>query len=403
MCEALWKTGKMAHTHKGNWFEENVLEETTGIRYYADPKDRSKQLLTKARVIEHSDQLPAKEYKSVMSTCITNQQDHPNYKTLKDKVGPRQAMMDAKLKQQVADEFTKRAADDYTENRRVRYVSDAMEHFNKEGFEPSLKVHDPFIRIPTHHADCCTDTAITFYSDSVKHGVTNFPCTFVTAGNPFKRCSSFSADIVNDPTIRKAESNERPRSLATVREFGTLQQMKQRLLDHIKSIDAAVARVPGRSVRIIVDTLYGMAGDNATGLHIEPFVNGFNTNLGGFSITSKERTALLTAFDTDSNNQISLAAFTEFMRGSLSPRAIELVDLVLAALAATEAIYNEGFVSERAILINFKGDVDALLSNLRVSDGQVAADEVFEYYCDVFAELGNGRDFEALLRSSWGI
>jgi hypothetical protein len=117
----------MAHTHKGNWFEENVLEETTGIRYYADPKDRSKQLLTKARVIEHSDQLPAKEYKSVMSSCITNQQDHPNYKTLKDKVGPRQAMLDAKLKQQVADEFTKRAADDYTENRRVRYVSDAME------------------------------------------------------------------------------------------------------------------------------------------------------------------------------------------------------------------------------------------------------------------------------------
>ena len=401
--------------HKGNWFEEEVLQATTGIRFYADPKDRQAQLLTKARVIEHTDQLHPKQYKSVMSTCITDQREHPNYKTLQDKVGPRQRMLEAKLKQQVSDEFSQKQAADYTENRKVKYVSDAMENFNKAGFQPSLKVKDASVRIPTYSSDCCSDNAITFYSDAVRNGVSgNFPCTFVTTGNPFKRSSAFSADIVRDQTVLKAESNERPRSLATVREFGALQAMKQRLFEHVKSTYAGGPNaVPGRTVRIIIDTLWSMGAASINentfaaqqlGLHIETFSNGLYANLG-FSITPSERAALLLAYDFNSNNVISLAALTDFLRGSLSPRAIELVDVVLASLASTEVAYTEGFVSERAILINFKGgyNVDALLSSLRVTEGQVNTDDFFEYYADAFAEVSSGTQFESLIRSSWGL
>jgi len=399
--------------HRGNWFEEEVLEATTGIRYYADPKDRSKQLLTKARVIEHTEQLPAREYKSVMSTCITNQLEHPNYKTLQDRVGPRQAQLESKLKQQVAEEFAKKQADDYTENRRVKYVSDAMENFSKAGFEPSLKVKDPTsIRIPTFNADCCTDSAITFYSESVKNGVTgHFPTTSVTTGNPFKRCSAFSADIVKEQTIRKAESNERPRPLATVREYSALQLMRQRLLEHVGKAAAAAAGggavPPGRCMRIIIDLLWGLAqgggNESAPGLHIETLTNGFYSNLG-FSITPQERNALLLAYDINSNNLISLTAFTEMVRGTLTSRAIELVDIVLASLASTESVYNEGFVSERAVMIGYKGEnVDELLMALRVTDGQISADDFFEHYADVYGEMSSGAQFEALLRSTWGL
>jgi len=389
--------------HRGNWFEEEVLERTTGTRTYYNPKDRSKQLMTKQRVIEHSDQLPPKDYKSVMSTCITNQLEHPNYKALQGAVGPRQALLEAKLKQQVNDEFAKKQAEEYTENRKVKYVSDAMEAFNRPNFDPALKVNDPFVRVPTFHADYCTDTPITFYSDSVKNGATgNFPCTFVTTGNPFKKSSAFSGDIVKEQTLKKAETNERPRALPTVREMGSLMQLKKRMLDHVKHVVPGTTDVPGRAVRILIDTLWGMANENSPGIHIETFVNCFYTSLQ-FVITSAERKALLLAFDINSNNLISLVAFTDWMRGSLTPRAIELVDIVLASLASSDAVYNEGFVSEISITRNYMGDAKTLLSNLRVTEGQVSADDFFEYYADVFAELASASHFEAFIKAAWGL
>jgi hypothetical protein len=145
-----------------------------------------------------------------------------------------------------------------------------------------------------------------------------------------------------------------------------------------------------------------MANENSPGIHIETFVNCFYTSLQ-FVITSAERKALLLAFDINSNNLISLVAFTDWMRGSLTPRAIELVDIVLASLASSDAVYNEGFVSEISITRNYMGDAKTLLSNLRVTEGQVSADDFFEYYADVFAELASASHFEAFIKAAWGL
>ena len=402
-------------THKGNWFEEDVLEATTGVRYYSDPKDRASQLLTKQRTIEHSDQLLPKDYKSVMSTCITNQLNHPNYKTLQDKVGPRQRQLDQRLKDQVDAEFKQRQLDDFTANRKVAYVSDAMANFNKESFQPSLVVGDPTLRVPTFNADYSTDTPITYFSDCVRRGVTNFPSSFVTTGNPFRKSTAFSADIRLEPTIRRAESNERPTPLPTIREFGLLKELRRRLFEHIKAkdvgTDGAGVPSPGRIVRILVDSLWALVAtdtENASALHIDALISGLAASLG-FSVAPEERRALLSAYDLSSTHMISLPDLTDFLRGNLSPRAAELVDIVLATLAAAQPVFTEGFVTEAAIVATYQKppggcDIGTLLSSLRVNyDGQVSADEVFEYYTDVYAELDSSQQFETLIRQSWGI
>jgi len=393
--------------HRGNWFEEQVLESTTGIRYYPDPKDRSKQLLTKARVIEHTEQLPAKEYKSVMSSCITNQLEHPNYKTLQDRVGPRKAQLEADLKRQVDEEFKKKQSDDYTENRRVKYVSDAMENFSRADFEPTLNTKNTLLtRVPTFNADYCSDTPITFYQDAVKRGTANFPTTFVGAAgtNPFLKSSAFSADIKTEQTVKKSESNERPRPLPTVREYGTLRELRARLIEHTRGLETS--GFPGSVVRTILDAVWRGGGELSTSssVHIEAFINGLYSSLN-FLVEPHERKALLAAYESsEAINTVSLIDVSDFIRGSLTPRSLELIDMVLASLAATENDYTEGFVSESVILSRYSGppSVDQLLSNLRLTNGQVSVDDFFEYYTDVSAELvDNG--FEALLRTSWGI
>lgn len=393
--------------HKGNWFEEQVLEATTGVRFYSDPKDRQAQLLTKARCIEHSDQMDPKEYKSVMSTCITNQLEHKNYKTLQDKVGPRATLLEAQMKKQVNDEFAKKQSDEYNENRKVSYMSDAMECYNKPNFTPSLDVKNPYSRVQTYNADYCTETPITYFSDAVKNGTANFPATFVTSGNPFKKSSAFSAHIVKDPLIRRAESNERPRPLPTIREFGILREMRKRLFSHLSSLETS--GVAGRIVRIIVDNVWRLAsggGGNAGIIHIETLVNGLFSDFN-FTVSKQERSAILMAYDVNSNNQVSLADFTDYIRGSLSPRAAELVDIVLTTIATAESSYSEGYVSESVIMAMYSpvgpNSLDVLLSSLHVSEGQVAVDDFFEYYTDVLAELDTNQQFEALIRASWGI
>lgn len=364
-------------------------------------------LHTKQRVIEHTEQTLPKDYVSVMSTCITNQLEHPNHKTLQDKVGLRQRLLDAKLKAQVEDEFSKKLADEYAANRKVSYVSDSMANYNKAAFQPSLVVRDPSIRIPTYHADYCTDTPITYFSDCVRRGVNNFPTTFVITGNPFRKSNAFSADIKLEPTIRRTESNERPRPLPTIREFGLLREFRRRLFDHVKSLD--FSGIAGRIVRILVDMIWSLASENASALHIEALVSGISASLN-FDVTTEERKALLCAYDFNSTNMISLPDFTDFIRGSLSPRAVELVNMVLVMLASAQPVYTEGFVSEVAITDTYKssapaggGAVETLLSSLRVNYGQVSVDDFFEYYTDVYAEMENNQQFEAMLRSTWGI
>lgn len=383
------------------------MEQTTGVRFYADPKDRGAQLMTKKRVVEHTDQMCSKDYKSVMSTCITNQLEHPNFKTLQDKVGPRQRQLDLRLKAQVETEFKQKQADDYAANRKVIYETDAMANFNKESFQPSLVVNDPTLRIPTFNADYATETPITYFSDCVRRGVTNFPSSFVTTtGNPFRKSAAFSADIRREPTIRRAESNERPGPLPTVRDFGLLRDLRRRLFDHIKSMDEDRGiSTPGGIVRILVDSLWSLlATENASALHIDALISGLAASLS-FSIAPEERRALLSAYDLQSNHLINLPDLTDFLRGTLPPRAVELVDLVIRTLSSAQPAFTEGVVTEAAIVETFRGggDLGVLLSNLRVDDGQVLFDDFFEYYTDVYAELDNSLHFETLLRETWGI
>ena len=63
---------------KGNWFEENALENSTGCRYYPDPRDKvNSALLTSARTILMDERVEPKDYRT--SQLQINPLNHEDY------------------------------------------------------------------------------------------------------------------------------------------------------------------------------------------------------------------------------------------------------------------------------------------------------------------------------------
>jgi len=295
---------------RGNWYEEEVLFQATGTRFCDDPKDRPRQLMTKDRCIVHSEQLHPKEYASVMSTCITRPQAHPQYEMLKDKVGPRARLLEEKLKEQVESEFQSKQSSALVENRRVLYQTQNQQAYDIPSFTPSMRNKDPgSIRVPTVNANYATETPISFYSDSVKRCSVNFPTTFATSStNPFKKSSAFSSDAYTNPTARRTESNERPRPLPTVREFGALQQLRLRLILHVQTLLPNAGL--GNSMRAILGCIWmNRDGEESSQIHIKALENCLAADLG-FVLTNTEANAILSAYDFSSNSCVSLPDLT---------------------------------------------------------------------------------------------
>ena len=53
-------------TRAGNWLEENVLEEVTGVKKY-DAKDPAMKTMTYTRCIVHTEKTDPKDYRSVQA------------------------------------------------------------------------------------------------------------------------------------------------------------------------------------------------------------------------------------------------------------------------------------------------------------------------------------------------
>ena len=133
----------------GNWFEEDALEAATGCRYYPDPKDKVKaSLSTNARTIIHSERMEPREYKSTQQMQIIDPSKHPDHIKAGSKAGPRQKMLEERMKKQIEEESQAEQTRQHADSRKIDYVSLAKDSFkaSSSDFKPTLILEDPSIR-----------------------------------------------------------------------------------------------------------------------------------------------------------------------------------------------------------------------------------------------------------------
>ena len=294
-------------TRAGNWFEENVLEEYTGVAKF-DITDPSMKTLTTKRCIEHTERTHPSDYKSVQAECIQNPRLNPEFELLKDKVGPREAKLEREMRDKVETDFKQTQAAAYTANRKVEYVSEYGRNFLQEGASRDLPANANMT------SNYVSDNAISFYSDSVERGNVAFPTTMTLSHNPFRKSSAFSADSRTDATVHRSESNERPRHLPTVKEFANLKAFRE------KMISAKVG--PGQSptqvevVGPIIDAVWGLIDSDKPTSSLSHFLK-FLEWEHNLKPTEAEKFALLSAFDVYATDSIDIPTFTDYLSAAI--------------------------------------------------------------------------------------
>jgi hypothetical protein len=392
--------------HKGNWQEELVLERETGVRFYPDPTDRSTSLLTNSRCIIHSEREHPKDYKSAQHRTYTDLKLHKDYIS-SDGKGPRQRLIEDRLKQQVVDEVQKKKDDDYAEKFQPRYATENTSHYTRGGFS-TTEIGARTKRFPTHHANYATDEAITFYTHAVKTtGDANFPCTAMPSGqNIFAKNAAFSTDIRN-PYPRCAETHERPLHPSRVNQFRVLQDLRQRMVEHVAP---SVSSIPGSAVRRIVAVL-DYIGQADPVVSFDAFVAGIDDHLV-FQFSPAERKAIEVEFDADCRGVLSCAEFLLLIRPTMTPRRLELVDIAFricdsqgVGAASKEDISNclnvvctldffpDGISSEEFETMFYD-------SMFGTGNATIGFDDFIEFFNNMATEFGDDEEkFESIIRA----
>ena len=384
----------------GNWFEEIRLKQDTGIRFYPDIKDKKGSLMTQSRCITHTEQTLPKDYSSNTRDTIVVPQKHADYRDKKTVQGPRASRMEEKIRSEIEKEYKARELNDFNETRKTNYATATKDSFGNNSFVPALRENDPTLRIPTRTSNYSTDPAITYYSHMVNQsdGHVSFPASFVGSTNPFKKSAAFSSDIVREQVSKRTETNERPKPLPTLLEFRCLNNFRERIVQaaqrHVGGVDG---HSDGRGVRHLVDTLW----NNQTSTEVITF-NAFEDSVcglfPGFSVSEEERRALLSAFDTRSDYNLSLSELTSFIRKTPSPRRLELIDIFYSLMdpQTTGAIS----VDNIRALVKPNKRLSAFMAAMS-STSSVSVDDFFDFYIDLSAEVSSDDLFEALLVETW--
>jgi hypothetical protein len=429
----------------GNWFEELKLQEDTGIRYYADPRNRKTSLLTQSRCIEHSDKIKPKDYTTVTRSTLVNPLSHPNGRecynhgggssfnpnnglgaSSSGSVGPRRRLQEETIKKQIEEELAKKSTNDYEESRRLSYRTLAKDSFvsTKPDFHPSLKEGDVNLRLPTRNTNYSSDSAVTIYSHAVidpKQKV-NFPTSYVgSSNNPFRKNCYFSADIRSNANTIRTETEERPNPLPTVEQFKILTFFAKRLLTLIqnelthdrkhKSSDASTGNglVPGSCTRFLLNIFSSL--EEIDSVSLEEFENLLSSSLSSpFRISYEERKALLAAFDAFSQQTIVISDFLKFIKRTPIPRRLELIDYFFSFLQPDSA-------SNMVSLPELKRRMDASYSSKSKKGyakdflvyiettingfDEFSIHDFFDYHIEASQEIENDDEFEAFMVDSW--
>lgn len=127
----------------------------------------------------------------------------------------------------------------------------------------------------------------------------------------------------------------------------------------------------------------------------------------GIEMTVPQLDAVVIAFSRMNDDRVILIEFIEYIRGALSLRAKELVFRAWDVCNPDQREY----VSEEEIALGMRSAsaeaMGSLLDSLHLyscgrDDGYDLVD-LIEYYRDVYAEVGDDEEFEALLRDTWNL
>ncbi len=163
-----------------------------------------------------------------------------------------------------------------------------------------------------------------------------------------------------------------------------------------------------RESRHLIDTMW----NNQTGyevIHINTFEDCLASTYDNLSLSAAERSAIVCAFDTRSDGNLSLSELTNLVRKTPSPRRLELIDMFYSLLdpAGTGVAEYNTIVRRAASGSSGQQHLKIFLATLncgRHRDGveSISVDEFFDYYIDVSAEMVQSDElFESILVDTW--
>lgn len=432
----------------GNWQEELVLEETTGIRFAPNPKDRSTQLLTKSRVIDHTDRLDTKEFKSNTNMTLTDPRQHKDY-IPPAKGAPRKLALERKWREQVEAE-AKQTADDAESDRMLpQFETLNRGSYRKDNFSESLVLNDPKNKIQTKSKNYSVEPATTYYLHSVQKGKgsLNFPVSYINnTVNPFRRALAYSGDIRN-PFARRAETNENPKPLPKVGDYRSLRSIREKIIHNKNNV----------SLNDIIILIWTNEEEETGVIGLDKLCDVLASPMLEVTLTRQEVEALVRALVIQvpptvtsaevELQQISIIEFINVIRGSLSIHQQEIISMVFDNLDSlgkgyitredVERLYNyeacktplspappsssvasptsRGFVPgrESSNTVDYASlyvmdNQDEILENLQITGpnakGSAELFDFVEYYWNISAVMdGNEVLFEKLMRKQWNI
>jgi Ca2+-binding EF-hand superfamily protein len=425
----------------GNWQEELVLEQTTGIRFAPNPKDRSTQLLTQARVIDHTDRMIIKDYISNTGQTVQDPRRHKDY-IPPAKAAPRKLMLEQKWKEQVDAETKDSANARESDRMQPQFTTLNRSSYAKEGFSESLVVNNPKHRIQTNSKNYSVEPAQTYYLHCIQKGKgsVNFPVSYINnTVNPFRKALAYSADI-RDPFLRRAETNENPKPLPKVKDYRALRSLRDRIVHNSNNV----------SLNDIIILIWTYEEDETGMIRLDVLVDVLSNSELGVTPTKAEVDALVTALVFSPNLEkecyVSIIEFINVLRGSLTVHQQEIISLVFDRLDSVgkgyvgkedvERLYNyeacktpltvpssstvretknrgfrPGAVSSGTVdhASRYVMDtVDQIMENLQITGpnakGSAELFDFVEYYWNISAVIdGNEVVFEKLMRKQWDV
>jgi len=123
-------------------------------------------------------------------------------------------------------------------------------------------------------------------------------------------------------------------------------------------------------------------------------------------ISDVERNALLSAFDSRTDGNISLAEFTNLIRRTPSPRRLQVIDAYYTTLDPSGTGIDYSLVKPHVLASN--ANLQEFVSTLNWGpeskgyNSKVSVDDFFDFYIDLSAEVMDQEElFEEVMMSTW--
>lgn len=386
----------------GNWQETVAMQKLMNGQVY-DPRDKSSGALTKMRVIAHSDHVDAKDYKSTLNDSRPPQ-EHRDY-IASDEKGPRERRLEESIQMQIREEEIGRENDINTLNNQRFMVTTSAIDYNGSGFQNSKLGGGKPCQTLRNDPYYVKDAPVTYYLHTALHGNGfDFPATPIGDLNKIWLKGNSFTNGISSGYGKKSETYENNSVPPTIRELQLLKKLRFDIVSQCVQVSPEGCK--GAAIQTLTQKLLDL--DTPAGRASVEAVSGVISLYTGIELTLAQQDALVVAFSRMNDERLILIEFIEYIRGSLSTRAREMV---FRAWDLCNVDCKE-FLTEDDLALGRRqgGDAEAfdvLMDSLHLyscgrEDGYDLVDMV-EYYRDVYAEIGDDDDFVTLMMSTWDL